>query len=319
MKQSIEIAEKLKKKLSRKYEAEEALYRENQAEKLAAEAREEERRKQIGNTPQNIPLVPSEFPAVNTDRLDFPELNGDANRAEPSAPPAPGDLGPAATYPKDGVCEPSSVGPTPGVPTIPDRSRKPKQFTSSAMGVSYIPQNRYGLRQVVIPHLLVTQFLNLADANTANDVETGGILGGQLAQNKFVVTHLIIPEQSGGPNSFAMEREEMVFEYQDKHDLITLGWIHTHPSQTAFLSSVDLHNHYSYQLMLPEAVAVVCSPKKEQTGVFMLTPDAGMKEIGTCKNPGFHPHTQDPPLFETCPHAVIAEGFTTTVVDLRNS
>jgi hypothetical protein len=26
-----------------------------------------------------------------------------------------------------------------------------------------------------------------------------------------------------------------------RHDLITLGWIHTHPSQKCFLSSIDLH------------------------------------------------------------------------------
>ena len=35
----------------------------------------------------------------------------------------------------------------------------------------------------------------------------------------------------------------------------------THPSQTSFMSSVDLHTHCSYQLILPEAIAIVCSPK----------------------------------------------------------
>lgn len=35
----------------------------------------------------------------------------------------------------------------------------------------------------------------------------------------------------------------------------------THPTQTAFLSSVDLHTHCSYQMMMPEAIAIVCSPK----------------------------------------------------------
>lgn len=27
------------------------------------------------------------------------------------------------------------------------------------------------------------------------------------------------------------------------------------------MSSVDLHTHYSYQLMMPEAIAIVCAPK----------------------------------------------------------
>ena len=35
----------------------------------------------------------------------------------------------------------------------------------------------------------------------------------------------------------------------------------THPSQTAFLSSVDLHTHYPYQCLMPESVAIVCSAK----------------------------------------------------------
>lgn len=55
-----------------------------------------------------------------------------------------------------------------------------------------------------------------------------------------------------------------VFAYQNEHDLITLGWIHTHPSQTAFLSSVDLHTHCAYQMMLSEAVAIVCAPAHNQ-------------------------------------------------------
>jgi len=38
----------------------------------------------------------------------------------------------------------------------------------------------------------------------------------------------------------------------------------THPTQTAFLSSVDLHTHSSYQLMLPEAIAIVCAPKHNE-------------------------------------------------------
>lgn len=38
-------------------------------------------------------------------------------------------------------------------------------------------------------------------------------------------------------------------------------YLQTHPTQTSFMSSVDLHTHYSYQLMMPEAIAVVCAPK----------------------------------------------------------
>ncbi|CAI0626670.1 unnamed protein product [Linum tenue] len=57
--------------------------------------------------------------------------------------------------------------------------------------------------------------------------------------------------------------EEEIFDVQDKLSLFPLGWIHTHPTQTCFMSSVDLHTHYSYQIMLPEAIAIVMAPTDE--------------------------------------------------------
>jgi STAM-binding protein len=59
--------------------------------------------------------------------------------------------------------------------------------------------------------------------------------------------------------------------------------IHTHPSQTAFLSSVDLHTQLSYQLMMPEAIAIVMAPKFNETGFFVLTPNYGLDYIGNCR------------------------------------
>ncbi len=47
---------------------------------------------------------------------------------------------------------------------------------------------------------------------------------------------------------------------QAEAGLYPLGWIHTHPSQTCFLSSVDVHTHCGYQTMLDEAVAIVMAP-----------------------------------------------------------
>ncbi|ONK72870.1 uncharacterized protein A4U43_C04F24260, partial [Asparagus officinalis] len=55
--------------------------------------------------------------------------------------------------------------------------------------------------------------------------------------------------------------EEEIFEFQDKQSLFTLGWIHTHPTQSCFMSSIDVHTHYSYQIMLPEAIAIVMAPR----------------------------------------------------------
>ncbi|CAG5919215.1 unnamed protein product [Menidia menidia] len=89
----------------------------------------------------------------------------------------------------------------------------------------------------------------------------------------------------------------------------------THPTQTAFLSSVDLHTHCSYQIMLPEAIAIVCSPKFNEIGYFRLT-DRGTDEISTCKQKGFHPHSKDPPLFTHAAHITITSD-TVSMMDLR--
>ncbi|KAL7990452.1 hypothetical protein Chor_013882, partial [Crotalus horridus] len=153
-----------------------------------------------------------------------------------------------------------------------------------------------GLRNVVLPSDLCHRFLLLADANTARGIETCGILCGKLTHNEFTITHVIVPKQSAGPDYCDMENVEELFGVQDQHDLLTLGWIHSHPTQTAFLSSVDLHTHCSYQLMLPEAIAIVCSPKHNEMGIFRLT-NAGMLEVSACKKKSFHPHTKDPRLF----------------------
>ncbi|XP_014675605.1 PREDICTED: STAM-binding protein-like [Priapulus caudatus] len=147
--------------------------------------------------------------------------------------------------------------------------------------------------------------------------QTCGVLAGRLSRGRFLVTHLLVPQQRGTPDSCATENEEDIFACQDRHDLITLGWIHTHPTQTSFLSSVDLHTHCGYQLMLPEAVAVVCAPKYGETGVFSLTPDHGLSFIANCREQGFHPHPSEPPLFEESAHVTVDPTAEATIVDLR--
>ena len=111
-----------------------------------------------------------------------------------------------------------------------------------------------GLRTVRIPDDTMQKFLEVARSNTLNNIETCGILAGQLKQHQLLVTHVILPKQSGTSDSCNTMNEEEIFDIQDQLNLITLGWIHTHPSQTAFLSSVDLHTQAGYQIMMPEVI-----------------------------------------------------------------
>ena len=42
----------------------------------------------------------------------------------------------------------------------------------------------------------------------------------------FCITHLLIPKQTSTSDSCTTLSEEELFEFQDSHNLITLGWIH---------------------------------------------------------------------------------------------
>lgn len=39
----------------------------------------------------------------------------------------------------------------------------------------------------------------------------------------------------------------------------------------------------------------------DRTGIFTLTSDRGLPEIGQCRERGFHQHTKTPPLFDVSP------------------
>ncbi|GJN18167.1 hypothetical protein PR202_gb05300 [Eleusine coracana subsp. coracana] len=107
---------------------------------------------------------------------------------------------------------------------------------------------------------LTDEFMELAKENTSNNRETCGILGASFRDGTYFVTMLIIPKQEGTAHSCQAVNEEEIHAVLSEQSLYPAGWIHTHPSQTCFLSSIDLHTQYSYQVMLPEAVAIVVAP-----------------------------------------------------------
>jgi len=142
-----------------------------------------------------------------------------------------------------------------------------------------------------IPTQLIEHFLILSKQNTLANIETCGILCGIVSNDSLKITALLIPKQKGTSDTCTTTNEEELLVYQDTNNLLTLGWIHTHPTQSCFMSSVDLHTHCSYQLLIPEAVAIVCAPNSFPTiGLFRLTNPPGLQIISSCRQSGFHPH-----------------------------
>ena len=100
------------------------------------------------------------------------------------------------------------------IPSV-DRSTKP-----------LAQDEKLELREIILPTELINGFLRLAAPNTTIKKETCGVLAGKLERNKLLVTHLLIPKQTGSPDSCITHNEEDIFDYQDQYNLITLGWIH---------------------------------------------------------------------------------------------
>ncbi|KAJ7975139.1 AMSH-like ubiquitin thioesterase 1 [Quillaja saponaria] len=176
--------------------------------------------------------------------------------------------------------------------------------------------------QLHISTTMMENFMRLAKSNTDKNLETCGVLAGSLKNRKFYVTALIIPKQESTSDSCQTTNEEEIFEVQDKQSLFPLGWIHTHPTQSCFMSSIDLHTHYSYQIMLPESVAIVMAPKDSSRnhGIFRLTTPGGMSVIRQCQQRGFHPHNQPSdggPIYNTCTDVYMNPNQKFDVIDLR--
>ncbi|KAJ0978613.1 hypothetical protein J5N97_014087 [Dioscorea zingiberensis] len=200
---------------------------------------------------------------------------------------------------------------------VADPRPGPPKPLDNALSTSKTYQNLH------IPVKMMECFLRLAEMNTTKNLETCGVLAGSLKNRMFYVTTLIVPKQESTSDSCQTTDEEEIFDVQDKRSLFPLGWIHTHPTQTCFMSSIDLHTHYSYQVMLPEAIAIVMAPTDTARthGIFHLSDPSGVSVIRNCHERGFHPHEEpvDGPIYEHCSHVYLNPNLKFDVVDLRSS
>lgn len=208
---------------------------------------------------------------------------------------------------------------TPSAPPAPSPSIQPPSFDRADKPVVPFTTPRsmkYGWSIMSVPSNLADTFLQVTDANSKMNRETCGTLCGHISSSGFVISHLVFCKQTGTSDSCITTNEEELMEYMENQSLIALGWIHTHPTQSVFMSSLDLHCHLSYQLMLPEAIAIVCSPRYHDTQYFSITPDYGSKFLLNCKQKGFHKHANTQDLYITSPH-IVMNDIPVKVIDLR--
>ncbi|KAK4121987.1 hypothetical protein N657DRAFT_576601 [Parathielavia appendiculata] len=175
---------------------------------------------------------------------------------------------------------------------VPAEPAKEKRVTFRP--AAYL-ENGEPLRPVFLPSTLRQKFLQLASANTRKGLEMCGMLCGTTVNNALFISHLIIPEQKCTSDTCETENESSMLDFCIENNLIVIGWIHTHPTQTCFMSSRDLHTQAGYQVMMPEAIAIVCAPQYEPSwGIFRLTNPPGLPHLLSCqRTETFHPHSVD--------------------------
>ncbi|KAJ7594234.1 hypothetical protein C8J56DRAFT_926248 [Mycena floridula] len=227
---------------------------------------------------------------------------------EPSVPPQ-------ARYPDPHQSQHAHYSTKP--PPIAPESRPPDRTAQPV--IARTESGTPELKTVNLPRACLPRFLAIAKVNTGLNRETCGLLLGKDKGNKFLVTTLLIPKQHSTSDTCTMDEEELVLQFTEERSLITLGWIHTHPTQSCFMSSVDLHTHSGFQRMLPESFAVVCAPKSTPNfGIFRLTDPPGLQTILACtEKAAFHPHPDTPIYTDADKGHVQMKDLTLEIVDLR--
>jgi STAM-binding protein len=156
------------------------------------------------------------------------------------------------------------------IPELPPKTIESpaKQERLTFKPAAYL-ENGKPIRPVFLPDRLRKTFLEIASDNTRRGLEMCGILCGTLVNNALFISCLLIPEQKCTSDTCETENESAMLDFCINQDLLMLGWIHTHPTQTCFMSSRDLHTQAGYQVMMPESIAIVCAPRHTPSYVLL--------------------------------------------------
>ena len=279
----------------------------------------------ISPIPVDPPTVALPSPADTRQKwanLRMPAARPSVSSVKAVVPPSDPAFHQSLPMPSMGPQTPCTVGPYPStlraaaLPSVP--MPRPVPPPTRTVRPSPLPSfTTSSLRPLHLPTSLMATFMQYAHSNTVHNIETCAILAGQLSHGRLVITHCILPAQRGSASTCATIDELDLLAVQSRLDLLTLGWIHTHPSQSCFLSSVDLHTQYGYQMMMAEAIAIVMAPTAREQGVYTITKQ-GMDVLGACDRGGFHEHdTSRGVLYGQAMHVVREDRAPVQFIDLR--
>lgn len=231
--------------------------------------------------PSHHPLGPRQpisqsyyYPSISTSKPIRYDYDHDSTSRESNIPPprplkegplpSPPPYAPLPALPQKEVIPRYDSATPEFVPELPPKITDvaPKKERTVFQPAAYL-ENGEPLRTVFLPANLRKTFLEIASDNTRRGLEMCGILCGTPVNNALFISCLLIPEQKCTSDTCETENETSMLEFCINQDLLVLGWIHTHPTQTCFMSSRDLHTQAGYQVMMPEALAIVCAPRHD--------------------------------------------------------
>jgi proteasome lid subunit RPN8/RPN11 len=133
------------------------------------------------------------------------------------------------------------------VVAVEEKEEKKETKAEKKDSIAAVP-GRGRKRRMRVAAGLFEAFGRVAQSNTGRNVETCGLLCGREEGEGLAVDTVLVPEQKGTSDTCGATDEEGLLEAQLRLGLSCLGWIHTHPRHSCFLSSVDLHTSVSYQV-----------------------------------------------------------------------
>lgn len=96
--------------------------------------------------------------------------------------------------------------------------------------------------------------------------ETVGLLIGHEKDGIVYVDDVRLGEQTGNAVHVEVNEQELAMaaaEIDERKDgKYIVGWIHTHPGLSAFLSGTDIKTQKLYQALMPNSIAIVIDPTK---------------------------------------------------------
>ncbi|KAK8054903.1 hypothetical protein PG993_000130 [Apiospora rasikravindrae] len=236
------------------------------------------------------------YPSISKSQPVSYDAQSYASRPEPPShpPPSVADLSAPERPSKELLSSPQPAlqvtQPQDGPQLPPKTSEMPASPPPSTKRLTFAPaaylENGEPIRSIFLPGQLRQEFLRIASDNTRRGLEMCGILCGTAVNNALFIKCLVIPEQKCTSDTCETENESELFDYCMTEDLLMLGWIHTHPTQSCFMSSRDLHTQAGYQVMLPESIAIIWHIQTYQP--------PGLPHILHCNETAtFHQHSID--------------------------